>query len=321
MRKSIFLIPLLIFLNSCQESIEPLDTHLNEWSDHEPFVAKYNTFSMAVSDLWHPLPLAKGEVSLSEASGLAWSVKNPNKIWTHNDSGNSNFLFLLDSETGEILARYRVEGTVNIDWEDIEVSYGPIEGETYIYLADTGDNNERRPTYTIYRFQEPIYDIEHYGKTINIQPEIDKIIFEYPDGSHDCEALFVDPITKDIYLATKRDFVSLLFVAPYPQKVDEKVTVIKAGEFGFRESSAGTSSLSGDKVLIKNRQEIFFWHRQVGESMIEMLSREPIKAPYAGEPQGEAICFDPEYNYFTLSEELNSSTKPNLFKYTFKKQP
>lgn len=318
MRKFLFLFPLLIFLNSCQESIEPLDTNLNEWSDHVPFVARYNTFSMAVSDLWHPIPSNKGEVALREASGLAWSFKNPKKIWTHNDSGNPNFLFLLDSETGEILTRYRVEGTVNVDWEDIEVSFGPIEGETYIYLADTGDNNERRPAYTIYRFPEPVYSKDHYGKTITIQPEIDEIIFEYPDKSHDCEALFVDPYTKDIYLATKRDFVSLLFVAPYPQIVGKKITVIKAGEFGFRESSAGASSLSGDKVLIKNRQEIFFWQREAGETMIEMLSREPIKAPYAGEPQGEAVCFDPEYNYFTLSEELNSSTRPNLYKYTLK---
>lgn len=296
--------------------MDPSDTNQSKWINHVPFKAQYNTFNMEVSDLWHPLPSIKGAVALREASGLAWSVKNPSKLWTHNDSGNSNFLFLLDSETGEILTRYRLDGTVNVDWEDIEVSYGPIDGETYIYLADTGDNNERRPTYIIYRFLEPVYHEDHYGKTITLQPEIDKIIFEYPDKSHDSEALLVDPITKDIYLATKRDPVSLLFVAPYPQKVNEKITVIKAGEFGFRESSAGTASLSGDKVLIKNRQEIFLWQREGGETMIEMLSREPIKAPYAGEPQGEAICFDPNYNYFTLGEELNNSIRPNLYKYT-----
>ncbi|SNS22496.1 TonB-dependent receptor [Belliella buryatensis] len=79
--------------------------------------------------------------------------------------------------------------------------------------------------------------------------------------------------------------------------------------------SITTTNLQGDKVLIKNRQEIFFWERQLGETMVEMLARTPVRAPYIGEPQGEAICLDPNNNYYTVSEELNSSTPPNLYKY------
>jgi len=52
-----------------------------------------------------------------------------------------------------------------------------------------------------------------------------------------------------------------------------------------------------------------------------MLSRTPIKAPYIGEPQGEAIAFDLDHNYFTLSEELNSTTVPNLYKYNLITDP
>lgn len=310
----------VISLNACVTEIpDPISDLHYRWDLHEPFVSDYNTFTMPVSEYWEPIPDIMGTVGISEASGLAWSYKNPGKIWTHNDSGNTNMLFLLDSETGQILVRYRLEGIVNLDWEDIEVSYGPIDGETYVYLADTGDNSKRRIRYSIHRFVEPLYDPSHFGQTITLTDlNSDELIFDFPDGSHDTEGMLVDPITKDIFLATKRDVVSMLYVAPYPQKVKEKFTVFKAGEFSFRETSAATCSLSGSKVLIKNRQEIFFWEREEGESMVDMLSRTPVRAPYIGEPQGEAICFDPDYNYFTLSEELNSSTQPNLYKYYFK---
>ncbi|MCH7414456.1 hypothetical protein MM213_13235 [Belliella sp. R4-6] len=316
--KYYFLVIMIIFAISSQSCIDdsnPIETGYN-WSTHEPFKAVYNTFSMPFSEKWNPLPEIKGTVALREASGLAYSYKNPGKLWSHQDSGNTNMLFLIDAETGEIITRYRIEGTVNIDWEDIEISYGPEEGETYLYIGDTGDNQERRGSYTIYRFKEPEYQESHSGQTVTLSNlEIDKIDFRFPDGSHDTEGLLVDPITLDIFLATKRDVFSFLYVLPYPQKTEAVDVAFKAGEFGFRETSAATSNLAGDKVLIKNRQEIFYWEKEEDESMVQMLSRTPIKAPYAGEPQGEAICFDPDGNYFTLSEELNSTTKPNLYKY------
>src|SRR5690606_23728923 len=92
----------------------------------------------------------------SEASGLAWSRSNPGMVWTHNDSGHTNSLFLLNVACGKIEAKFTIGGTINIDWEDMEISIGPEEGESYIYISDTGDNNEKRSEYTIYRFKEPI---------------------------------------------------------------------------------------------------------------------------------------------------------------------
>jgi hypothetical protein len=303
------------FGQSCINDTSPEHVRY-DWATHEPFKGSYSTFTMPFSESWNPLPELKGTVGLGEASGLAYSHKNAGKLWSHQDSGNTNMLFLLDAESGEIIARYRIEGTVNIDWEDIEISYGPEAGETYLYIGDTGDNNKRRISYTIYRFKEPTYQDAHFGQTITLTDlDIAQFNFEFPDGSHDTEGLLVDPLTMDIFLATKRDVVSVLFVLPFPQKAEGRNIAIKAGEFGFRETSAATSNLTGDKVLIKNRQEIFYWEREDNETMVQMLSKTPIKAPYVGEPQGEAICFDPDNNYFTVSEELNSATRPDLYKY------
>lgn len=287
-----------------------------DWENHTPFTTSYNTFSMPVTDQYIPYPDTMGTVTMSEASGLGWSIKNPGMIWSHNDSGHTNTFFLLDASTGEIVARYKIGGTNNLDWEDMEVAVGPIEGESYIYVGDVGDNDQKRPEYSIYRFPEPVFEEAHRGQNINLTDlDVDRIRFQYPDGSKDTESLLVDPLTNDIFLVTKRGEVSVLYVLPYPQPINETYTIYKAGEFSFRQASAGTSSHDGSKVMIKNRVEIFYWERQPGETMTEMLSRTPIKAPYAGEPQGEAISFDLDYNYFTLSEELNSTTQPNLYKY------
>ncbi|MGE0930927.1 hypothetical protein [Peijinzhouia sedimentorum] len=309
---------LLIF--ACKTAEEkPFDQDKYDWESHEPFVTDYGTFNMPRSGDFTSTPIAIGPVSIPEASGLAYSVKNPGMIWTHNDSGNTNTLFLLDATTGEIVSRYQIEGTVNLDWEDMEISINPNDGEPYLYIGNTGDNSERRPVYSIYRFLEPVFEESHRGQNIKWTPEgFSQLNFNYPDGSHDAETILVDPATQDIYVVTKRDVVSTLYVAPYPQSTDSRITLYKAGLFSFREASAGNVSLDGSKVLIKNRQEIFYWTRLMGESMVDMLSRTPLKVPYLGEPQGEAISFDANFNYFTLSEELNSSVKPTLYKYEFK---
>lgn len=293
------------------------DGNSYDWENHVPFTTSYQTFNMPFTGNYEPIPKELGTVALSEASGLAISIKNPGMIWAHNDSGHTNTLYLINTENTTIVAQYRILGTVNLDWEDMEITIDAESGEPYIYIGDIGDNSESRPFYTIYRFKEPVYNTEHSNQSfVSWEPEeFSRIRVTYPDESHDAETLFVDPLTKDIFLVTKRDVVSTLYVVPYPQDTNKITTMFKAGEFSFRSASAGSVSLDGKKVVIKNRHEIFYWERQQGESMVQMMERTPVKAPYIGEPQGEAICFDQNYNYYTLSEELNNTTPPILYKY------
>ncbi|MFN3529281.1 MAG: hypothetical protein ACK417_05110 [Bacteroidia bacterium] len=320
--KILSIVGLALLILACKKETtaphKPPIPYAYDWFNHLPFVTQYGTFNMPITSLYSPYPEIKGEVNLSEASGIAFSRVNSGKLWAHNDSGHPNTLFLIDTATAEIVASYNVLGTVNIDWEDMEVAYGPIPGRSYIYVGDIGDNNERRPSYDVYRFEEPVYDSSIHYRRLNVINDIavDRIRFFYPDKSHDCEALMVDPATKDIYLATKRDAVSMLFVLPYPQKLEGLADCFHVGNFSFREASAGSISMDGQKVLIKNRQEIFYWERaDVVMPLWQLLAQTPVKAPYAGEPQGEAICFDPQNHYYTLSEALNSFIKPNLYKY------
>jgi hypothetical protein len=42
-------------------------------------------------------------------------------------------------------------------------------------------------------------------------------MFQYPDGSRDAETLLLDPLTKDIYVISKREFEDIrVYRAPYP---------------------------------------------------------------------------------------------------------
>jgi hypothetical protein len=322
-KHSIFLLACVALLGACSKNDSAnIENGSSEsyWDKHVPFTTSYNTFTLPMSTAFEAIPEERGRVSLNEASGIAHSVKNAGMLWAHNDSGNTSTLFLINEQTGEIVARYNIGGTSNIDWEDMEVSTGPVDGEAYVYIADTGDNDQKRTGYSVYRFAEPVYDAAlHYGQTITLNPVLDRIQFTYPDAKYDTESLLVDPLTKDIFLVTKSGVVSHLYVMPYPQKTDEVNTAIKAGDFSFRQASAATCSFDGQKVMIKNRQEIYYWEREKDEKMVEMLSRTPVKAPYTGEIQGEAICFDNEYNYYTLSEKASAAEYPMLYKYTFKK--
>lgn len=310
----LFCCSLLLFLFSCQEEDDVAEEG-EFWESFQPFTTDYHTDKLEETLFFPAMAAARGEVALEEASGLAWSRNNPGFIWTHQDSGNDNSLFLLDSKNGEIVATYRIRGTQNRDWEDIEIAPGPLEGKNYLYVGDFGDNNAVYGSYTIYRFEEPRFEESQRGKEIDLEIEVDHINYCYPEQDHDVEALMVDPFTKDIYLVTKRDMGSIVYVAPYPQLMGDEFTVLKGGEFPFWAVTAATVSEDGQEILIRTYDQIFYWHREGDEPLVETLGREPLKAPYnPEEAQGEAVCFNNKGGYYTLSE-FSNNIRPVLYFY------
>lgn len=288
---------------------------------HTPFTAGYNIAALPYSAAYVPKPEARGTVAVSEVSGIAMSRKNKGMLWAHNDSGNPGYLFLIDAATGVVVARYEVKGTVNIDWEDIAVAAGPKKGKFYIYLSDTGDNKKSRSEYRIYRFEEPEFVPAHRNRLVTVTDiPVDSICFQYPGGPQNTESLLVDPSAKDIFFITKSGDSSMLYVLPYPQQTSRQDTAIKAGTFPFREASGAAVSPDGSRVIIRNRQDLFYWERKASETMLATLQRTPVKAPYAGEPQGEAVCFDDKNNYYTLSEQGDVPALPVLYFYRLVKQ-
>lgn len=310
----LFCCSLLLFFFSCQEDDDVVDEG-GYWDSFQPFTTDYNPDQLEETVFFAASALSRGEVELDEASGLAWSRTNPGFVWTHQDHGNDNRLFLLDSQSGEIVAAYRIRGLENRDWEDIEIAAGPVDGLHYLYIGDTGDNEAVYGSYTIYRFEEPLFRESHRNKVIELEVEVDEINFRYPAQHHDVEALMVDPLTKDLYLVTKRDTRSIVYVAPYPQPLEEEFTMLTGGELSFWAVTAATVSEDGREILIKTYSQIYYWQRLDDEPLVEALSRAPLMAPYNPiEMQGEAVCFDDKGGYYTLSE-LRDDTSPVLYYY------
>lgn len=251
-------------------------------------------------------PLADG--LLNGASGIVPSIHFNNSLWVHNDHDPN--LYLLSSE-GQLQKKIPFAGTSR-DWEDIAIGPGPEAGKNYIYIGEIGDNNEHYGEYKIYRFPEPTNDQQ---KIDNYQT----ISFTYGDGkSYDVEALLLDPLTKDLYLLTKRQIIqSHVFKISYPQKTDgpnvaELVRTIPYGMF-----TGGDISSDGKEMLLKNYSTIYYWKIREGESVSDALGRKhDLQPPYLMEPQGEAVCFD-KYNsgYFTISEKGNSNETVKLYSY------
>ena len=68
----------------------------------------------------------------------------------------------------------------------------------------------------------------------------------------------------------------------------------------------GSISPSGEEVLLKTYNEVYYWKRLQGEPLSATLKRTGQSVAYHSEPQGEAVCWDSTGSgYFTLSEGVN----------------
>lgn len=255
---------------------------------------------------------------INEASGLAASVTNRGMLWTHNDSGDKARIFLIDVN-GNTRAIVELKGVSNRDWEDIAVGPGPVQGKSYVYIGEIGDNFARYEYKYVYRIEEPALEPKAMDLDTVIT-QVDSIKFKLPGGPRDTEALIVDPVTKDIYIFSKNENQEIrVYRLPYPQSTTSILTADQVLTLPILKVNGADISADGTELLIKNYVNVFYWKRQAGESLIEMLKHSPVSLPYVTEPQGEAIAFDREgRGYFTLSEE-NDHKKPYLMFYKRKK--
>ena len=256
----------------------------------DSFVVNENLFDKAKD---------KGQVEkrLEEASGLAASFKNPGFLWSINDSDNPAEVFLIDS-TAKTKMICKLKGIENRDWEDIAMGPGPKHGKKYVYVAEIGDNQARYDYKYLYRFEEPSLK-NGADQTIT---EVEKLIVKLPDGKRDTEALIIDPSTNDLYIISKREEKSRVYLQKYPYPKDT-LRPVKVLEFPFNWVTCGAISQNGMEVFIKNYSSIYYWKRANEKSLVELLAKNPVEIPYTPEPQGEAMCLTPDDSgFYTISE-------------------
>ena len=133
---------------------------------------------------------------LTESSGLTFSRRDPDLLWTHNDSGDGAFLYGF-SVDGSSRGKLHLRGVEATDWEDL--SYGPCGDDLCLYIGDIGDNRSQRNNVTLWRFPEP--QAPGAGEKLSVGAQ--RLDVVYPEGPRDAEGLAVDPLSGDILLVQK----------------------------------------------------------------------------------------------------------------------
>ena len=169
---------------------------------------------------------------VDESSGIVSSRTYPGILWTHEDNGLSNNLYAVDGQ-GDFIFKASVSGAMNVDWEDIA-----IDGEGYLYVADSGNNKNKRKDLLVYKIREP-----NPQDPASVATVAKRIRFRYPsqkdfpdpsDLNYDAEALFFDD--GKLYLLTKNrsDTTTDLYRFPTLQATDEiELEKISTFELGY----------------------------------------------------------------------------------------
>lgn len=253
-------------------------------------------------------PIRRGELPavLDEASGLTSSRWSGDRIWAHNDSGDSARLFALD-RSGKLLATLNLDGAKAKDWEDI--ARGPCApGEaarSCLYVADMGDNKEKRDEVRFYRFAEP----ESLSAEMTVTA-FETMELRYPVGPLNAEAMWVDEQARVVILS-KEENRTRIFVAPFAAGGPVTATLVgerklEGGNLFMAELvTAADYDASRRRVAFRTYRNAYEWRLPAGAGAEALGALTPEVLPLALEPQGEAIAYLPG-GLVTTSETAGS---------------
>ena len=202
---------------------------------------------------------------IDESSGLAASRRHPDIFWTHNDSGGEPVLYATTA-TGKVVARTRVAGVENKDWEDVA-----IDDAGNLYIGDMGNNRNNRDDLAVYVIAEPDPALpsttSHVDRVIRFHYAEQRDAADPPDN-FDAESLFWTQ--GRLYLLTKHrdDTRTVLYRFPV-ETGDESVALEKVGEFdlgGDPDEYGGMATgadvtVDGERLVVLSYHAIFVFER------------------------------------------------------------
>jgi hypothetical protein len=241
-----------------------------------------------------PTRIAQLDSSLYETSGLAHSRRDANRFWTLVDSDGDSAVFAFDT-AGTLLQRVRVRGAANRDWEDIASGPCPGGAGSCLWLADTGDNQERHPDARIYIVPEPLP-----GDTVSEAARLVRLAF--PGGPRDTEALFVTE-QGEAYLVTKgrnEHPVELYSVAIDTSGAGTLLPLqtLVPRVNRFQGVTGASASPDGRWVAIRSYTDFVVYRRSGAGNLLRLEEVPGSRTPFL-QPQGESIAFGADGIYFT----------------------
>lgn len=251
---------------------------------------------------------ALSDARLTEVSGIVASRRDPGVRYVHNDSGEAVARFFAVRTDGTTLAEIVIDGAPTPrDWEDVAIET-TADGREVLTFGDVGDNAARdgagtpRPSVSVVRVEPPPLPSSSSATALHVAP-VAVTTLVYPDAPHDCEAIFVEPGTGDLYLITKENAGPAgLYLATAPLVDGESRTLERVADV-FPTDALVTGADADERfVVVRNYGRAWIFERG-GRSVADTLSGTGVRLPSVSEPQGEAIALEHDGSGVLLASE------------------
>ncbi|MFK8030962.1 MAG: hypothetical protein AB8G18_12075 [Gammaproteobacteria bacterium] len=255
---------------------------------------------------------------LNEASGLALSTRSRDIAWAHNDSGHGPYLFAFTLE-GEDRGRFYLEKALSSDWEDMDAFRW--QNQSWLLIADTGDNRSVKPYYTLYLAAEPA-DLTRKKPGLRLLRKGQRARITYPTGPADTEAVAVDVAEERVYLITKRKRPVEVFSVPldvfkdgdtkhearfetymYPLPTPTLQDLLQNPNLGLAFGQPNALDISTDSsfAIVQTYNSSYRFDRSAKQTWAEAFAAAPkrIEVPIMKQSEAVAIGWDNQALYYT----------------------
>lgn len=239
---------------------------------------------------------------IRESSGLAASRTRPRVLYTIEDSANPPVVEAVDLD-GHLLARHRVIGATNTDWEALASGPCPAAGGrgagsgSCLYIGDIGDNQEKRDHVVVYAVAEP--------PATGDLPILATWTVRYPDGPHNAETLLVHPRTGAMYVVTKAKsgHSGVYRFGPPGTGTLVRVGMIDLSDLhgdSARKLTGGEWDAAGDRLVLRTYKSGLAWATDACAAPDWTGTPTPIDL--GPQLHGESVAFTPTGDLVTTSE-------------------
>lgn len=243
------------------------------------------------------------DARIREASGIARGIASPRVFYVHNDSGDTNRFFALDSAGCDTVATITVTGARNVDWEDLAVGRDAT-GTPSVWLADIGDNRAARREVQVYRVDEPRLAAVDRGADLSTE-RADVWRLRYPGGPVNAESFAVTP--QGVGYVVTKSLLGESAVYRLPARPDaSRVQVWQpVGSISFTPTGSGgrfgpagallatgaAISRDGSLLAVRTYDDAYLWPVQRAD-VAAALREIPTRLALPGQQQGEGIAID-----------------------------
>lgn len=200
-----------------------------------------------------------------ECSGLVVSRQHPGVLWTHND-GQDRRLFAINRQ-GQKLGEFEVQGVFIWDWEDLA-----IDATNRLYVADTGNNLEARPSLSVHRIAEP--DPQSTNRVLAVERTW---VLKFPGKSFDSEGLVIWQDHGYLVEKSRKDKKAGIF--RWPLANSGAVTLKKVGNLEITSPvTAADLSPDGTSLGLTADDGVYAIHFEAGPE--NAIGQKPFKVPF-----------------------------------------